>query len=293
MRIKIPSLRHWSAAWPWLCLAAGLLLCPPQAQARGFAAGSGFSPSGHGIASSGSGTSSPGLRRSNPGRGYSPPSVGRPSPGRGYSPPSRGALPPGAGFSPPSRGRRSVPPGRGYSPPSLGRYRPAAPRNWDDRFYHLPPPYNPPPAYYPPYYRRYYPWPWWGWIGFWPPLGAIVLELPWGYYPYVAGGVTYYYYAGVCYRRVPRGYLVVEPPAELVAVRPSQPLAGTVRATAPALNVRYGPGAEYDVVAVVSAGTELAVLGAAPGWLYVRLPSGNLGWVAERFTLPANIAASG
>jgi hypothetical protein len=46
-------------------------------------------------------------------------------------------------------------------------------------------------------------------------------------------------------------------------------------------------------VAVVSAGTELAVLGAAPGWLYVRLPSGNLGWVAERFTLPANIAASG
>ena len=144
--------------------------------------------------------------------------------------------------------------------------------------------------------------------GYWrvrPPVGAMVAGLPVGFAAVVLGGLTYYSYLGVYYRRVPTGYMVVEPPAGMVVappvlvapsaviVQPSTLSSGSVQVTVASLNVRTGPGLGYAVVAVAYAGDVLTVQGAAPGWLYVALPNGTLGWVAGQFTNQVAPPASG
>ncbi|HUF38476.1 MAG TPA: SH3 domain-containing protein [Anaerolineales bacterium] len=47
-------------------------------------------------------------------------------------------------------------------------------------------------------------------------------------------------------------------------------------------NIYSGPGSDYTLLAILSAGLHVEVVGAAPGggWLIVRLPRGAHGWVA-------------
>ena len=45
-----------------------------------------------------------------------------------------------------------------------------------------------------------------------PPLGAIFVNLPFGYRTAMIRGIPYYSFGGVYYRRVPAGYIVVEAP---------------------------------------------------------------------------------
>lgn len=91
----------------------------------------------------------------------------------------------------------------------------------------------------------------------------------------------------VYYRKVPRGYQVVEVPRETstVVISASQPMApesqGVV--TAKILNVRSGPGLKQPIVTQVFGGNLLTVQGSAPQWLYVRLPNQTYGWVMEAF----------
>jgi hypothetical protein len=144
------------------------------------------------------------------------------------------------------------------------------------------------------------------------PVGAVIPALPTGFGTVVFQGVKYLYYDDVYYQEVPSGYVVVEPPAGAVAAQeesaanqapaPSQPLAetqvpaassGKVTVTSPLLNVRSGPGINFEAVSQVRQGTVLEVHGSAPGWLYVRLPSGKFGWVVQRFTTAEEIPASG
>jgi uncharacterized protein YgiM (DUF1202 family) len=63
---------------------------------------------------------------------------------------------------------------------------------------------------------------------------------------------------------------------------------GTVRVTASALNVRAEASADSDVVAQVKKGAALSVLREGEGWVKVRLASGEVGWVAERFVSSGN-----
>jgi len=129
------------------------------------------------------------------------------------------------------------------------------------------------------------------------PIGAVVTTLPVGFTMLVVGGVTYYSYLGAYYQRIPAGYVVVEAPPTVVApapvvlapsapavVQPSTPASGSVIVTAQALNVRSGPGENYQVITVVYQGASLTVQGIAPGWLYVLLSYGGYGWVAQQFT---------
>jgi uncharacterized protein YgiM (DUF1202 family) len=138
------------------------------------------------------------------------------------------------------------------------------------------------------------------------PIGAVLPALPVGFAVGAAAGVTYYSYMGVYYRRIPAGYVVVEPPvvvaappvvavapASPVLVQPSTPSSGSVQVTVASLNVRTGPGPGYAVVAVAYAGDVLTVQGISPGWLYVALPNGTLGWVAGQFTTQVAPPASG
>ncbi|MCJ7593742.1 MAG: DUF6515 family protein [Desulfobacterales bacterium] len=132
------------------------------------------------------------------------------------------------------------------------------------------------------------------------PIGAVLLSIPIGSRAVLVGGLTYYLYSDVYYRRVGTGYIVVEPPAQTVvvkevsAVKPSEEKMGeTVLVSVPLLNVRSGPGANFPVVQEAREGDLFTVHGYAPEWLYVKLSTGEFGWVMLRYTSPPASPASG
>jgi uncharacterized protein YgiM (DUF1202 family) len=115
------------------------------------------------------------------------------------------------------------------------------------------------------------------------PIGAVIGAPPAGYRTVVVGGATYYAYNGDYYQNGPTGYVAVQAPP---VVNPAPGMAGRqVSVTAYALSVRSGPGLDHPVIEHVWQGTVLAVQGSAPGWLYVRAPSGRLGWVSAPYTV--------
>ncbi len=57
-----------------------------------------------------------------------------------------------------------------------------------------------------------------------------------------------------------------------------------VETTPQLLNVRSGPGFDTTITGQVLQGSILDVIGAAPEWLYVKTPTGQLGWVLKEFT---------
>lgn len=122
------------------------------------------------------------------------------------------------------------------------------------------------------------------------PIGAIVVGLPTGYATIVINGTTYYYFNGVYYQKIPSGYIIVNAP---IATQPSAQSGSQVTVTAPLLNVRSGPGMQFAVIRQTRQGDTLSVHGNSPGWLYVKLPDGNVGWVSETFTAPTAPPASG
>ena len=119
-----------------------------------------------------------------------------------------------------------------------------------------------------------------------PPLGARVGILPLGFAAVVLAGLTYYTFAGVYYQQTPSGYVVVEPPVGVVSAEPA-PASGMVVVISRSLNARSGPGYNYPVIGVFGQGQVLEVRGVAGGWLYILLPDGQLGWVAQQYTAPA------
>ncbi|MFH1887614.1 MAG: DUF6515 family protein [Pseudomonadota bacterium] len=140
----------------------------------------------------------------------------------------------------------------------------------------------------------------WGFVTVRAPLGAVVLSLPIGCRTIRVSRETWYCYEDVYYRKVPAGYEVVEAPPRVLEVEnvppahapPYQP--GDLVWVDPAsLNVRTGPGTEFGIVAVVARWESLEVKGMSPGWLYVRLPSGRMGWVMEEYVAPKELASRG
>ncbi|MGD8758229.1 MAG: DUF6515 family protein [Deltaproteobacteria bacterium] len=123
------------------------------------------------------------------------------------------------------------------------------------------------------------------------PIGAVIAAPPAGCRTVVFGGATYYDYNGDYYQNTPGGYVVVEAPT---VVPPAPATAGQrVSVTAHRLNVRSGPGIGHPVIEHVRQGIVLTVQGRAPGWLYVRTPSGKLGWVSGQYTVPFVTVPSG
>jgi hypothetical protein len=140
------------------------------------------------------------------------------------------------------------------------------------------------------------------------PVGAVIPELPAGFGTVFFQGVKYFFYADVYYQEVRSGYVVVEPPPGAVAAReesaagqpPPAPTSevpvasvGKVTVASPLLNVRSGPGLNFEAVSQVRQGAVLEVHGNAQGWLYVKLPSGKFGWVSRQFTTAVETPASG
>jgi len=123
------------------------------------------------------------------------------------------------------------------------------------------------------------------------PIGAVIAAPPAGCRTVVVGGATYYDYNGDYYQNAPGGYVVVQAPP--VVPQPPATEGQRVSVTAHTLNVRSGPGMGHPVIEQVRQGIVLAVHGTAPGWLYVSTPSGKLGWVSGKYTVPFVTVPSG
>jgi hypothetical protein len=134
-----------------------------------------------------------------------------------------------------------------------------------------------------------------------PPIGAVVASLPFGFMRVLIGGAPYYRCDGTYYQRVYGGYRIVEAPSREVVVieketrvNDTPPRIGdVVSVTAQLLNVRSGPGIDFGVIHRVRRGDTLEVQGRSNGWLNVLLPSGEYGWIMERYTTRTNSGASG
>lgn len=124
-----------------------------------------------------------------------------------------------------------------------------------------------------------------------PPLGAVVAQLPSGYVLFRSGGVEYFYYNDVYYNRVPSGYVVVAPPYAastsdaIVKQQSAVPVTEQVKTIPPMLNVRSGPGTENAIVSQIPQGTVVEIHGSSSEWLFVKLPSGEFGWIMGQFAV--------
>ena len=101
-----------------------------------------------------------------------------------------------------------------------------------------------------------------GFVTIFPPVGLVVPLLPPGYTRVIVGGVPYFYFDGVYYNQSPNGFVVVVPPATVIqqpptVITPEAPF-GTVSVIASALNVRGGPGRNYNIITVIRRGGNLS-----------------------------------
>jgi len=137
---------------------------------------------------------------------------------------------------------------------------------------------------------------------FWvrPPIGIISYSLPAAAVTVLIGGLPYYVYDDVYYRRVPAGYQVVQVPGRTtpamrspnIPVNPEVSGAQVVVATK-ILNVRSGPGINHGVLTQTYMGNVLIVQGSSADWYYVRLPDNTYGWVMKAFVNMTGNGAQG
>ena len=132
------------------------------------------------------------------------------------------------------------------------------------------------------------------------PVGAIISAPSVGFSTVIVHGSLYYLYGGVYYRKVSAGFMVVEAPRPVMVAdnlpqqtTPVTILPEQVKVSAAALNVRTGPGLHHGVIQQVQRDDTLQVINSESGWLFVRLPSGQSGWVMDSFTTPIRPLASG
>ncbi len=60
------------------------------------------------------------------------------------------------------------------------------------------------------------------------------------------------------------------------------------------LNVREGPGTQFDVITTIREGTSVVVLRRESGWARVRIPNGTVGWCSLTYlTVTRPIASAG
>ena len=127
-----------------------------------------------------------------------------------------------------------------------------------------------------------------------PPVGAVIVNLPAGHVSFWSDGVQYFYYGNAYYKKAPRGYIVVDPPytgssKPPVDYQSATPAIDEVKVIPPMLNVRSGPGTDNAITFQVPQGTTLEIHGTAQQWLFVKLPTGDFGWVMKKFTTPESV----
>ena len=123
------------------------------------------------------------------------------------------------------------------------------------------------------------------------PIGAIVARLPLGAITLQIGAAPYYFAGGVYYRHAHNGYVVVAAPG--IDTPSVDTAAQRIVVQSAALNMRSGPGLDYSIVTILNQGENLAVIGTSPGWYYIRLESGQVGWVMAQYVAPVRLSPQG
>jgi uncharacterized protein YgiM (DUF1202 family) len=80
--------------------------------------------------------------------------------------------------------------------------------------------------------------------------------------------------------------LTLVPPTQTDTLTPSvTPTVGGIISAVQAINLRSGPGTEYDIIDALDAGTGVEVITQSPDyeWLNVRLQDGTEGWISAQF----------
>ncbi|NAZ37924.1 SH3 domain-containing protein [Rubellimicrobium sp. CFH 75288] len=75
---------------------------------------------------------------------------------------------------------------------------------------------------------------------------------------------------------------------EAAPVEVAAPTVERRRVTGDRVNMRGGPGTDFAVVGQMGAGEIAEVIGQQNGWLQVRTPDGQEGWMSARFLAPAD-----
>ena len=122
-----------------------------------------------------------------------------------------------------------------------------------------------------------------GYIEVAPPLGARVRELPPNCTTYYSNGRRIYDCQDAYYDRDGQEYVVINRPVEERVVINA---GDGVTITISSLNIRRGPGTQYDVIGVLYKGNVVEVDGVENGWYYVRLSNGSFGWISAKYTTP-------
>ena len=114
------------------------------------------------------------------------------------------------------------------------------------------------------------------------PIGVRVPALPPTAVIVNNNGRRVYSYSGVYYQQVPEGYIVIQQPnlPVLQEIKQQQQLTVVVGS----LNVRSGPGRNYQIIQNVRQGDRLVVVDVNSNWCLVRLPDGSSGWVMSQYT---------
>ena len=127
----------------------------------------------------------------------------------------------------------------------------------------------------------------WGLFGFGLITGAVVTSLFYDPPPPPRPVVVHQAPAVVRYSDP---VIIYKPPAVIEV--PGGPM-GEAVVTAALLNVRSGPGKNHPVTHQIWKGSRLVIRGSSGGWIYVRLPSGEYGWVMQEFTVRVQSSTSG
>ena len=123
------------------------------------------------------------------------------------------------------------------------------------------------------------------------PVGAVITALPPAAYMVSIDGQPFYSCSGIFYKQVPQGYVVVSQPVKQIS--PEVIIGQELLVTAKLLNIRSGPGLNYNTVGQLKKHQIIRVEAVSADWALIRLTGNATGWVKTEYTAPINSGAKG
>ncbi len=114
------------------------------------------------------------------------------------------------------------------------------------------------------------------------PLGATINVLPPAAVMVTIDGDSYYTCSGVFYKQIPSGYVVVSQPVR--QINPDIAIGQELQVTVDLLNVRSGPGLNYEPVCQIRKDEVVRVEALSSNWCLVRLKDKTTGWIKSAYT---------
>lgn len=115
------------------------------------------------------------------------------------------------------------------------------------------------------------------------PVGAMITALPQGAILVYIDGLPYYTCSGTYYKKTGSGYVVVSQPVKQMG--PDIGIGQTLLVNVDLLNVRSGPGLNYEVMQQIGKDTVIEVESVSSDWCLIRLNGKSIGWIRSIYTV--------